>query len=224
MLGWLKNHQRLGSPGIKATAIPGTLVMNVDLPEKVLDFTSTNLPPEQVVLDYLPKDTSYAQRLYTASDGFRVSGNIVLMGMDRTSIHKPEICLPGQGWRIEQKTVVDVPIGGPCPYRMPVAKWIASNVARTADGQSRPVGGVYVFWFVADNEQTVSHPQRMWWLARDLLLKGVLQRWAYVSYFSLCDPGQEEATFERIKQLIAASVPEFQWPPKTAGAATVAKQ
>ena len=30
------------------------------------------------------------------------------MGMDRTSIHKPEFCLPGQGWRIDQKTTVDL--------------------------------------------------------------------------------------------------------------------
>jgi hypothetical protein len=53
----------------------------------------------------------------------------------------------------------------------------------------------------------------MWWLARDLLRTGVLQRWAYVSYFSFCAPGQEDAAFERMSKLIAASVPEYQLPP-----------
>ena len=42
---------------------------------------------------------------------------------------------------------------------------------------------------------------------------GVLQRWAYVSYFSVCEPGQEDATFARMEKLIAASVPAFQLPP-----------
>jgi hypothetical protein len=40
-----------------------------------------------------------------------------------------------------------------------------------------------------------------------------LQRWAYVSYFSICEPGQEDAVFARMEKLIAASVPEFQPPP-----------
>ena len=34
------------------------------LPERVPGFTSTNLPEDPVVLGWLPKDTSYAQRLY----------------------------------------------------------------------------------------------------------------------------------------------------------------
>jgi hypothetical protein len=83
---------------------------------------------------------------------------------------------------------------------------------------------LYVFWFVADNEQTVDHWQRIWWLARDLFHTGVLQRWAYVSYSSLCDPGNEDANFERVKRLIAASVPEFQVPPESVGVSAVAKQ
>ena len=53
----------------------------------------------------------------------------------------------------------------------------------------------------------------VWWLTRDLLTRGVLQRWAYISYFAVCVPGQEDATFDRMKSLIAASVPEFQLPP-----------
>ena len=42
---------------------------------------------------------------------------------------------------------------------------------------------------------------------------GVLQRWAYISYFTVCAPGEEDATFERMEKLIAASVPEYQLPP-----------
>jgi len=45
-----------------------------------------------------------------------------------------------------------------------------------------------------------------------------LQRWAYISCFAVCLPGQEEATFERLKKFIAASVPEFQLTPKPVAA------
>jgi hypothetical protein len=47
-------------------------MMKIDLPERVLDFTSTNVPEPEVVLGFLPKDTSYAERIYTAPDGFQV--------------------------------------------------------------------------------------------------------------------------------------------------------
>jgi hypothetical protein len=212
-LTWLRANQKLGKPGIKAMAIPGSVMMKIELPERVLDFTSTNMPEPEVVVGYLPKDTSYAGRLYTAPDGLQINSTIILMGADRTSIHKPDYCLPGQGWSINEKTVVNIPVAGPQNYQLPVAKWIIGNVYQTPDGQKHKVSGLYVFWFVADGEQTADNYQRMWWLGRDLLRTGVLQRWAYVSFFSVCAPGQEDATFEQMKKLIAVTVPEFQFVP-----------
>ncbi len=212
-LTWLRTHQKLGRPGLKTEAIPGGVMMKINLPERVLDFTSTNVPEPKVVLDFLPPDTSYAERLYTAPDGFRVQNTIILMGTDRTSIHKPDYCLPGQGWGIKDRSLVSIPVTGTQNYQLPVAKWILSNAFQTPDGQKQEVGGIYVFWLVADGEETPDNYQRMWWLARDLVRTGVLQRWAYVSYFAVCAPGQEEATFERMKNLIALAVPEYQFPP-----------
>ena len=212
-LTWLRANQKLGKPGIKAMAIPGSVMMKIELPERVLDFTSTNMPEPEVVVGYLPKDTSYAGRLYTATNGLQINSTIILMGADRTSIHKPDYCLPGQGWSINEKTVVNIPVAGPQNYQLPVAKWIIGNVYQTPDGQKHEVSGLYVFWFVADGEQTADNYQRMWWLGRDLLRTGVLQRWAYVSFFSVCAPGQEDATFEQMKKLIAVTVPEFQFVP-----------
>ena len=85
-------------------------------------------------------------------------------------------------------------MGGPQPYQLPVARWKVSRLVQQPDGQKVKISGVYVFWFVADNEQTTGIVQFQSYLVRDLLLKGVLQRWAYISYFSACVPGQEEAT------------------------------
>jgi hypothetical protein len=212
-LSWSRTHQRLGQPGILATPIPGSVMMKIDLPEYILDFTSTNVPEPEVVLGYLPPDSSYAERLYSAPGGPQVTATIVLMGGDRTSIHKPDYCLPGQGWTIRDKSVVNIPVAGAQNYELPVARWVISNFYATPDGQKQEVSGLYVFWFVADGEQTPDNFERMWWLGRDLLHTGVLQRWAYISYFAPCAPGQEDATFERMKNLIAHSVPEYQKPP-----------
>ncbi|MFO1476977.1 MAG: exosortase-associated EpsI family protein [Verrucomicrobiota bacterium] len=221
---WLKHHQRLGQPGIKAQAIPGTSVMQIDLPEQVLDYTSTNVPEDQIVLGYLPKDTSYAQRRYTAPDGFWVLANIILMGADRTSIHKPDYCLAGQGCGKPEKAVVNIPVDAQPPYMLPVSKWVASKQVKQQDGKMLDIRTVYVFWFVADNELTTDNTQRILWGFRDQLKTGVLQRWAYISYQAYCMPGMEDAVFDRMKKLIAASVPEFQLPqPGLIAAATAPK-
>jgi hypothetical protein len=213
LLKWITTHQQLGRPGIIAEAIPGSVQMKIDLPDRVLDFTSTNLPEPEIVIGYLPPDTSYAERLYTAPDGFQVKGALVLMGGDRTSIHKPDYCLPGQGWHIDSKNIVPVPVGGAPSYELPIAKWNISADFQMPDGQTVKRCGIYAFWFVADNEQTPEFYGFLQRLTRDLLFTGVLQRWTYVSYLCVCEPGQEDATFARMEKLIAASVPAFQLPP-----------
>jgi hypothetical protein len=219
-LNWLKGRQKLGRPGIKATPVPGSMTMKIDLPERALDFTSTNVPESEIELSYFPKDTSYARRHYQTPDGFDVTATVVLMGADRTSIHRPEYCMPGQGWHIDKKTEVNIPVDGPHPYGLPVMKWVVSNFSQTPDGRKIAVRGLLVFWFVAEKEQTADYVRFQYFLVRDLLLTGVLQRWAYITYFSYCEPGQEEATFERMKKLIAVSVPEYQLMPKGKNIAT----
>jgi Protein of unknown function (DUF3485) len=184
-LSWTRANQKLGQPGVYATPISGSVRMNIDLPEKVLDFTSTNVPEPQLVLNYLPPDSSYAERRYTAPDGLQVNTTIVLMGGDRSSIHKPDYCLPGQGWKIHKKSVVNIPVAGGQNYQLPVARWDISNSFTTPDGQKQAVGGLYVFWFVADGEQTTDNYERMWWLGRDGSLAAM---GLYFVFFVLC-PG-----------------------------------
>jgi hypothetical protein len=217
LLANLRGNQKLGQPAVKTSPIPGSPRLQVDLPERVLDYTSRALEVDKGTLDWLPQDTSFGQRLYTAPDGFEVAVNVVLMGRDRTSLHKTEFCLEGQGWRIDREASREttVHMDQPYPYDLPVMKLIASRDV-TAGGQARTARGVYVQWFVADgDEYTARHWQRMWWMARDLLCTGVLQRWASISYFSVCAPGQEEVTFTRLKKFISASAPEFQLVPRS---------
>ena len=172
-LTWLKRHQKLGQPGIKAAPIPGSVAMKIDLPAQVLDFTSTNVPESDVELGYFPKDTSFVERWYTSPDDSPgISATVILMGADRTSIHRPEYCLVGQGFTCDQKEVADIPVGGVTPYRLPVAKWKVSRLVQQPDGQNVKISGVYVFWFVADNEHTTGIVPFQCYLVRDLLLKG----------------------------------------------------
>jgi hypothetical protein len=217
VLAHAKSNQRLGSPGVMTQPLPGSQNLKVLLPENIAGYTSRQISQAAMVTNTLPPDTSYGQRLYTADDGFQTLVNVVLMGTSRDSIHKPQICLTAQGWNIneaashEEKIHLDQPV----PYDLPVMRL---NATREMDvnGQKVTEKGLYVYWFVDSDRITASHVRRFLWMAQDVMTKGELDRWAYVAFFSVCAPGQEDAAFERMKKLIIASVPEFQLVPRAA--------
>jgi hypothetical protein len=217
VLARAKANQKLGAPGVKTGPLAGSQNLAVLLPPDLSGYKSDPVPQSPIVLGMLPADTSYGQRLYTADDGFQTLINVVLMGSSRASIHKPQVCLTAQGWVINDAAsrVVPVPLDKPLVYDLPVMRLNATKSA-VVDGQPVTSAGVYVYWFVDANRYTPSHAQRSLWMARDVLLTGELDRWAYIAFFSVCPPGQEDATFERMKKLITTSVPEFQLVPRLA--------
>jgi Protein of unknown function (DUF3485) len=217
-LGRMQTERKLGRPGLKMVSQPiydenGKVVgtNTVDLPAQVLNYQSRPGQVSLKELGWLPRDTTYARRFYRADDRFDIMLSVVLMGTDRGSIHKPEICLVGQGWKIDPNMeLLTIPISGRPSYDLPVKRLIATKTLQTPEGRKETVRSVYVYWFVAEREITARHGQRMWWTAKELMRTGTLQRWAYVSCLAHCLPGQEEATYNRLKDFIAAAVPEFQ--------------
>jgi hypothetical protein len=213
MLSHIGHFQTLSPPGVKTHPLNSSIRLEADLPEHVLNYDSKRLETDEVVLGTLPADTSFGNRRYVAPDGFWLDLRVVLMGRDRTSLHKPQICLSGNGWRINDAASEETTlrVEQPHPYDLPVVKLIASNTS-TVDGQKRTYNAVYVYWYVANDSVSASASgfQRMWLMAARLLRTGVLQRWAYVTCLAPCVPGQEAATCDRVKQFIVAAVPQFQ--------------
>lgn len=206
----LKTIQRLGEPGVKWSPRTTDLRLDIPLPARVLDYESKAIDPEAQELEMLPQDTSLARRLYEAPDGFKILVGVVLMGTDRTSIHKPEFCLPAQGWQIVAKETRSLSLDRPRPYVLPLGKFVTRRLVPLPGGGHATLEGVYIYWFVSGDRITASHWGRMGWITWDLLQRGVLPRWAYLSAFAECPPGQQAEATERVEKFLAAAVPEFQ--------------
>lgn len=222
MLLHAKAYERLGEPGVKIRPLAeGGVKGEILMPEKLLDYDSVILTNSEAVLTSLPADTSYRARRYyvPGDDRFFMDITTVLMGTDRTSIHSPQICMPGQGWTIHDDLteVADIPMARPLSYNLPVNKLISTKTVQMPDGTSQTWNSVYVYWYVDGEQCTPSAWKRKaWYSPRDMLTKGVMDRWGYITCYSLCVPGQEKATFERMKKTIADIVPEFQVVPRAA--------
>ena len=230
-LSRVKAWQKLGPPGVRVVPepIPGVESLpegtnrffvagtnSIYLPPRVLEFHSQVRPVDKTVYDWLPKDTTYGQRLYEAPDGFQSLNQVVLMGSDRTSIHQPQACLPRQGWRTESTEQFTLEMDRPHPYRLPVQQLILSPTWRRPGGEPEVRRGLFLHWYVTADELTADARTGMWSLVRKLVHTGELQRWAYVIYFSVCAPGQEQQSLERMRGFIRASAPEFQLFPPSA--------
>lgn len=217
VLAQAKSNQKLGLPGVRTGPLPGSRNLEVLLPDNVPGYQSRIVPQAAVVTNMLPPDTSFGQRAYVGDDGFGSLVNVVLMGSSRSSIHKPQICLTGQGWTINDAASHEerVPMERPFQYELPVMRLEASRQGQL-NGQSAVQKAIYVYWFVDADRYTAEHAHRMLWMAQDMVFKNELDRWAYVSFFAVCLPGQEQATFDRMKKLIIATVPEFQLVPRPA--------
>ena len=205
----LKSNQKLGAPGVRSKPSPGSPRLDIPLPLDVLNYRAEPQKPLPEELGVLPKDTSIARTRYSNTNNF-IDLAVVLMGTDRTSIHQPQFCLKGQGWQIDQTELVKVPVKTPTGEEMPVMKLTTTKQLLDSAGKAITVRGIFVYWFVAKGMQTPEHGDRMWRMAKGLLQHGELQRWAYVTCFCPCFPGQEEIAFDRIKQFLVAAVPQFQ--------------
>lgn len=214
----LQAAQKLGAPGIKTTAIAGSQRRSIEFPSRVAGYRGTPVEMDTNLYIYMPQDTSFAQNTYLPDEYgetnkvfAQVTLTCVLMGTDRTSIHKPQFCLTGQGWSINsQESGLDkVRVEGAKPYDLEVMKLLSSRDV-PFQGRNVKLRAVYVYWFVADDDLTASHFERMWRSAVHLLKTGEMKRWAYVSCMAICLPGQEAETVERVKKFIGAAVPDFQ--------------
>lgn len=207
MIARLSMAQKLGRPGLRVAEIPGTNRVQILFPDEIHGGRWIPLEPTETELAGLPADTSFGRRGFEAEDGFACVLSVVLMGADRTSIHRPQYCLTGQGWALDPEAeYTAIPISKPVPYELPVRKLVATKEVKTEAGAAT-CRAVFVYWFAAEDRLTNRDGERMWSMATGMLAKGELQRWAYVACYSFCLPGQEGATYERMKAFIAEAAP-----------------
>jgi EpsI family protein len=193
---------RLAANGVDPVALPNFLG---------LEWAGQVTPVTAVEREVLPADTGFSRKTYVSlSDrGQQVFLSIVLSGRDRTSIHRPEICLVGQGWTIrgaETRT-----LRGPGGGALPVTLLRIDREATTRDGRKLVVPAVFVYWFVGGERVVASHWERLAWSAYDRLWRQRNHRWAYIVAQSLALDG-EAAALARVQAVLDGTLPEVMAP------------
>ena len=138
-------------------------------------------------LEVLAKDTAFARKIYTSPAGDKIFASIVLSGDDMTSsIHRPERCLPAQGWNLQSSSARTIKISD----SESLATTQLSSL-RMVEGKSerRAIENLTYYWFVGYTDVTASHFTRTMLDLRDRTLRGYNQRWAYVTVAATSQKG-----------------------------------
>ena len=163
-------------------------------------------PVTAVEREILPADTGFSRLDYRSSrDGRQVFLSIVLSGRDRTSIHRPELCLVGQGWTLRG--------AGAHEFSFPGAGKFPATLLRTerADAKGKTVPALAAYWFVSGDAVVATHVQRLLHDIWNRVAHGRVDRWAYVLALTDAVDG-EAAALARMQAVLDGTLPTFQRP------------
>ncbi|GAB5560626.1 MAG: hypothetical protein SynsKO_22730 [Synoicihabitans sp.] len=163
------------------------------------DWLGKDAEVTSVEREMLPEDTGYSRRMYVSLDDQRqqVFVSVVLSGQDRSSIHRPELCLVGQGWSIAGQKPIEI------AGDIPAALLDLRREAVTPRGERVEVTSLFAYWFVGRDEVVRSTWERMAHTALNRLRLRP-DRWAYVVVQTTVLPGEtEENTLARMTSVIS---------------------
>ncbi len=221
-LKWRGPQQRLGPAGVKLRFDPlqgGAAALQrtnaILMPERLTarlghQYESRNENVDPYELLVLPTDTGFGRRRYRdEADHFEALLTVVLMGTDRASLHRPELCLPAQGVSLVYRNTLRLPTED---GEVEVLQ-CHGQVPRTAEPGSENRRIVFAYFFLASDRQTSSHTARQFISMRDLIWRGEMPRWAMVTCTTSCWVGEENATFEKMKHFLAVAIPAIRAKP-----------
>ena len=214
---WQLNHLRisprtgikLAADGLNPVALPNAI--GLDWVGQVAEVTA-------VEREVLPADTGFSRRNYVSLLDRRqqVLLSIVLSGRDRTSIHRPEICLVGQGWTITGQVRHAFSRPDTRAVLIPATVLRIEREFTAADGRKVKVPGLFAYWFVGADKVVATNTARVAYTSFDRLRHFEAHRWAYVFAQTFAMDG-EEAALARIQSVLDGTVPSFQEPVPAAG-------
>ncbi len=161
----------------------------------------------------LPADTGFSRMNYVSLHDLtqRVFLSVVLSGRDRTSIHRPELCLGGQGWTIRGRTTHEFnwPHGG--AGRVPATVLRIEHELTDPRGGTRKIPALFAYWFVGADRVVASNGERILYSALDRIRHLQVHRWAYVVLQTTATDG-EAAALARMQTVLNGTLPSFQKP------------
>ncbi len=159
------------------------------LPERVGEWEGEDMPIASLVEKVLPPGTECPRKCYrkpatkdSATPDILVT--VVTSATDKRSIHRPERCLPGQGWQIISRDRWPVPLSAGADGKLEVTRMVVRQFFRTPQQERVEVRLVVFYWFMSPNRLTGSNLKRLTFTSWDRVFRGLNYRWSCAQLMS----------------------------------------
>jgi len=158
---------------------PGVVM---ELPPSLSQAQGLELPMTQRERGGLAADITLSRYQYLAADRSPVLATVVLSGESRRGLHRPDVCLPGQGWSIMDRQAVPMPLPEDLGHEAMMLR-VFRDVPRD-DGTLVRVRGINLFWYEGyGGVRTADYYTHVFLTYLDSVFKNLNHRWALVSFF-----------------------------------------
>jgi EpsI family protein len=184
MLGITWIHPSLSIPQKSGVIMSLPSIVNVTMPDRsTAQFYGSRMGVSEGELGILPADTQLVRKQY---DNFKTHESmlftVLLSGAEQRSIHRAEVCLPGQGWTIVDQETLPVPLVS--GHDFVVRKLTIQRDTVSQNGEHHMMHAFFMYWFVGEDITTASHFTRVFLSSWDRIFHNRAHRWAYVMVMS----------------------------------------
>ena len=156
--------------------------VSMNLPDSVPGYLGFDETVSDAEIRILPSDTEFAKKRYIGAAPINIDCEIVLSGATKSSIHRPQVCLVAQGWKINQETTREITLPDGRQQNVSVL-----HMGRANDNSSYE--GFYIYWYIGKDRTTGNNLERILLTSWDRVVRRVNHRWAYVTIGGIIPPG-----------------------------------
>ena len=196
--------------------------VKMELPGTYGSWIFRQYPPSEAELQALSADTQFSKAIClsarpgeTDAEGYSIPDqiqlSIVLSGYDlNNSIHRPERCMPAQGHDITSTKDVVLNLSNKRQFAAKRLRLHREFRRATSPPIPRSSSCITYYFFVGHDQVTNDHLKRTFIDMKDRLVRGMDQRWAYVSVSmwygkvpSIATEVTEEEADRKLREFIA---------------------
>lgn len=164
--------------------------VTLELPLSVGDYQGREMEVAALEKERLDEGVKLTRFGYRNERGRQIMSSIVLSGHLKRSLHRPEVCLPGQGWTIVESSPVKVPLPDGRAFEATYLRIFIDKLDE--NGRRIRQRGVNLYWYIGSDETTcATHYEHVAQTYLDAIFRNLNHRWAMASVFI---PVEEAAT------------------------------
>lgn len=196
---------QVAQPGVK-----------LQLPLSLGDYQGREFDMTAAEKNLLDEGVKLVRNVYASSAGRQIMATVILSGFEKRSLHRPEVCLPNQGWTVIDRT--------PVPLRLGNGREITVMMMRIFR-DVEPVPGTRIrtralnfYWYIGSDGTTCpEHYEHVFLSYFDSVFRNIQHRWAMASIYVPLpeqrvgqeDPFLELGAMEDTRAFIARLAPQF---------------